>query len=199
MVFLKVRLGHYQINYHINSLGWGAEGSEGSGAGRGGIGMKCNPSWAEWCVCVFRVSTYFEPPFISCQKKGVFPLSMFIHHPIHLRLSPPHPSAASLSQSTTMTAPTTLRNEEHFSFSEPFITTCRELGGKSVYMTDTGSKTLGFLGRPTSSVKVFWDVNSLIAARLCTKSKQKKLAFSFLAFKTLYHLRSKLRKQVKMC
>lgn len=67
-------------------------GEEGPGAGRGGIRMKCNPSWAEWCVCVCRVSTYFQLPFISCQKKGVFPLSMFIHHPIHLRLSlSPHP------------------------------------------------------------------------------------------------------------
>lgn len=123
------------------------------------IGMKCNPSWAEWCVCVCRVSTYFELPFISCHKRGVFPLSMFIHHAIHLRLSPLRPSPVSFPQSTTMIALTTLRNEEHFSFSEPFITPCCEPEGKSVYMTDTGRKTLGFFGRPTTSVKVCWDID----------------------------------------
>lgn len=143
-------------------------GEEGPGAGRGGIRMKCNPSWAEWCVCVCRVSTYFQLPFISCQKKGVFPLSMFIHHPIHLRLSlSPHPPHRPPSPSPPLSLlPPPLRNEEHFSFSAPFITPCCESVSKSVYMTDTGSQTLGYFRRLTTSVEICRDVkNTLTSTR----------------------------------
>lgn len=79
---------------------------------------------------------------------------------------PPHPTDPPLPGHHYHCLPLPLRNEEHFSFSAPFITPCCESVSKSVYMTDTGSQTLGYFRRLTTSVEICRDVkNTLTSTR----------------------------------
>lgn len=80
--------------------------------------------------------------------------------------------------------PPPLRNEEHFSFSAPFITPRCESVGKSIYMTDTGSQTLGYFRRLTTPVEICRDVkNSQSSPSTCSgarpgrETEHRKLSF----------------------
>lgn len=100
------------------------------------------------------------------------------------------------------------QNEGHFSFSAPFITPRRESVSKSVYMTDTGSETLDFFRRPTTSVEICGDVkkkkytcltSTSSGAPTGQPSKYRKSAFFLLLFRLSSLFRLKYESWFKQC